>query len=194
VSWQSVSETATALETERQLFPATRLLQPCEAVGRAKALLVRPTAQSDFARRRVYLHAVATEYDWRDYTEHRVAVEAGFGLDEWRARSMVEALRRRCGPLGMGLYLAYVHGKLVGAIGRLRLDSPHRGWARLQEVDIFPSWRGRGYGDGLLTAVLDLLTAEGSTMAVLGADEDDWPLSWYRRRGFRDVARVPLTR
>jgi len=57
----------------------------------------------------------------------------------------------------------------------------------LQEVDVFPSWRG--YGDALLAAVLELLVAEGSNTVVVGADEDDWPLTWYRRRGFCDVAR-----
>ena len=26
---------------------------------------------------------------------------------------------------------------------------------------------------------------------IIGADEDDWPLAWYRRLGFREAARVP---
>jgi hypothetical protein len=46
----------------------------------------------------------------------------------------------------------------------------------------------------VLAAVVDLLAGEGSTVVVVGADEDDWPLLWYRRRGFRDVGRVRLTR
>jgi len=57
-----------------------------------------------------------------------------------------------------------------------------------------PGWRGQGYGDGLLTAVLAMLNAEGVSTVVVGADEDDWPLSWYRRRGFRDTVRVSLDR
>jgi GNAT superfamily N-acetyltransferase len=66
-------------------------------------------------------------------------------------------------------------------------------WARLAEIDVFPAWRGRGYGDAVLAAIVDRLAGEGCTMLVVGADEDDWPLSCYRSRGFRDVARVPLT-
>ena len=59
---------------------------------------------------------------------------------------------------------------------------------------MFPLWRGQGYGDALLAAVLEVLAREGSRTVVVGADEDDWPLSWYRTRGFHDSARVPLTR
>ena len=58
----------------------------------------------------------------------------------------------------------------------------------------FPSWRGQGYGGALLAAGLDVLASESSRTAVVGADEDDWPLGWYRRRGFHDSARVPLSR
>jgi len=39
-----------------------------------------------------------------------------------------------------------------------------------------------------------MLSAEGVSTVVVGADEDDWPLSWYRRRGFRDTVRVSLDR
>ena len=59
---------------------------------------------------------------------------------------------------------------------------------------MFPSWRRMGYGEAVLAAIVDLLAGEGSTSVVAGADEDDLPLSWCRRRGLRDVARVPLPR
>ena len=56
---------------------------------------------------------------------------------------------------------------------------------------MFPPWRGRGYGDALLVAVFGLPAAEGSSTVVVGADVDDWPLGWYRKRGFREIARLP---
>ncbi len=183
-----------ALLTEQHLFTAARFLDVVEAAGEGKSLLVRPTAAVFPSRGEVCLTPVVTEQDWRGYQDQRVLVEAGFGVDALRAGTMVEALRERSRRLGLGLYLASDGGQVVGAVGCFRLPPPHRQWARLQEVDVFPSWRGRGYGDALLAAVLELLVTEGSKTVVVGADEDDWPLTWYRRRGFRDVARVPLTR
>ncbi len=178
--------------SEELLVGTTRLLGADEAPGGGKALLVRSTADPVAASRAVQLHPVSFEDDWREYERERIAVEAGFGIDAAAAQAMVDALRARVNRLGLGLYLARDEDRLVGAVGQLRLLT--RPWARLQEVDVFPAWRGQGYGDAVLAAMLGLLASEGSTMAVVGADEDDWPLSWYRRRAFRDVARVPLTR
>ncbi len=191
---RQLDERAMALMTEQRLVAATRLLGDLEAAGEGKALLVHPTAAVLPARARVSLQPVLSGQDWRDYENQRVVVEAGFGVDAVRALAMVEALRERSRRLGLVLYLASDAEQVVGAVGCFRLPPPHRQWARLQEVDVFPSWRGRGYGDALLAAVLELLVTGGSDTVVVGADEDDWPLTWYRRRGFRDVARVPLTR
>ncbi len=80
----------------------------------------------------------------------------------------------------------------MGAVDRFRL--PGRPCARLQEVDVFPPWRGQEFGNAVLPAVVDLLAGEGSAVVAVGADEDDRPLSWYRRRGFHDVGHVRLTR
>ncbi|MGH3096555.1 MAG: GNAT family N-acetyltransferase [Streptosporangiales bacterium] len=183
-----------ALLSEQRLFPATRLLSPAEAVGAGKVLLVRTTADRFPAQASVDLARIGTERDWADYADRRTAVEAGFGVGEAAARAMVADLRERTGRLGLSLYLARDAGNLVGAVARLRLLEPLEHWARLQEVDVFPSYRGQRYGNALLAAVLDLLADEGTTRVVVGADEDGWPLTWYRRRGFHDVARVSLTR
>lgn len=155
----------------------------------ATVLLVRSTAEPLHVRERVQLGAAVSEQDWSDYEEQRLILEAGFGVDEFKARGMVDALRGRRARLGLQLYLARDGHRLVGAIARFRLPA-HPWCARLQDVDVFPAWRGRGYGDAVLAAVLDLLAIEGSTTVVVGADEDDWPLGWYRKRGFCQVARV----
>jgi ribosomal protein S18 acetylase RimI-like enzyme len=184
-------EAALALVSEQLLFDGN-----CGALSArvpAKVLLARPTAESEHARTRLRLSAATSEQDWRDYEAQRLVVEAEFGVAETQARTMIDALRDRGARLGLELYLARDGKNLVGAIGRFRLPA-HPWCARLQEVDVFPRWRGQGYGDALLAAVLDLLASEGTRTAVVGADEDAWPLGWYRKRGFYDVARVPLTR
>ncbi len=183
-------EAALALLSEQMLFDGNGTADPARKP--AKVLLARSTAEPLYALHRVHLTPVISEQDWRAYEAQRLIVEDEFGVAETKARKMITALRDRRARLGLELYLAREGKSRVGAIGRFRL--PAHPCARLQEVDVFPPWRGQGYGNALLAAALDLLDTEGSSTAVVGADEDDWPLGWYRRRGFRDVARVPLTR
>jgi len=187
-------ERACALRSEQLLAHSTRVLEPGESLGAAKALLVRAADEPRAAPRTVDLVPVRSVQQWRHYEEQRIAVEAGFGVGESEARRMVGELRDRGRRLGLRLYFAQDGQQVVGAMGSFRLPVPHQSCARLQEVDVFPGWRGQGYGDGLLTAVLAMLSAEGVSTVVVGADEDDWPLSWYRRRGFRDTVRVSLDR
>jgi predicted N-acetyltransferase YhbS len=193
VSGQAEDEVRLALATEQRLFPDACLV-PDRTTATSKVLMVRPTSRPLPASRHVQLAHVHTVQAWENYTAARVAVEAGFGVAEDRARGMVHALRRRGRNLGLDVFLCIDDGQPVGAVGRLRLPQPYRAWARLQEVDVFPGWRGRGYGDAVLAAILERLADEDAAMAVVAADEDDWPLHWYRRRGWRDVARVPRTR
>jgi GNAT superfamily N-acetyltransferase len=188
------TESAMALATERWLNPETRILGAEESPGGGKALLVRDLAEPLRTRMSVSLRRVASVQHWRHYEEQRITVEAGFGVSPGEAVRRVQQLREGTERTGLDLYLAHDERRLVGAVGRFRLPVPNRPWARLQEVDIFPEWRRLGYGDALLSAVIGLLNDEGCKAVVVGADEDDWPLHWYRKRGFRDAARVPLTR
>lgn len=91
----------------------------------------------------------------------------------------------------MRLWLAIGQaGKVVGGVAAFRCPDRASPAARLQEVDIFPAHRGQGLGTALLEGVRDLLLSEGVSSLVIGADEDDWPLGWYRSLGFRDLLRV----
>ena len=188
------TESAMALATEQWLHPEVRVLRPEEPVGPGKALLVRDVAEPLRTRMSVSLRRVASPLHWRIYEDERIKVEAGFGVAPEEAVRRVQQMREGTERTGVDLYLARDERRLVGAVGRFRLPVPDRPWARLQEVDVFPDWRGLGYGDALLSAVIGLLNDEGCAAVVVGADEDDWPVDWYRRRGFRDAGRVARTR
>ncbi|SDC57209.1 Acetyltransferase (GNAT) family protein [Geodermatophilus telluris] len=176
-----------AIASERLLRPG---VPDSAAPGSAKVLLVR-SAAPPLASSTLHLVPCGTDADWARYADARVAVEAGLGLDEPAARAMVAGLRARAARLPLQLWLAPgTDGDPVAAVAAFRLLADPA-TARLQEVDVFPGHRGAGRGDALLEAVRRLLVADGVTRLVLGADEDDWPLSWYRRRGFVPVARVP---
>lgn len=55
---------------------------------------------------------------------------------------------------------------------------------------MFPRWRGLGHGNRLLRAIEALAMRTGISDLIVGADEDDWPLGWYQRRGYVTVDRV----
>ncbi len=76
-------------------------------------------------------------------------------------------------------------GGPVVAGARLHLDGAT---AWLDDVETDPAHRGRGHGDALLAATGALAAAAGCDVVGLSADLADWPVSWYRRRGFTDAA------
>jgi GNAT superfamily N-acetyltransferase len=176
-----------ALASERLLRPGVAPLRGGEAAGAGEVLLVRAAAVR-LAGGALDLVPCTTDADWARYAGARVAVEAGFGLDEAAARAMVARTRERGARIGLRLWTA---PGPVAAVAAFPVPGDPA-TARLQEVDVFPGYRGAGRGDALLEAVRRLLAAEGVARLVVGADEDDWPLSWYLRRGFRAVARVPV--
>jgi len=184
------NERMVAVATELHLFPGASELTGRDEINAGKALLVRATGADRSDPGGMLLRPLATERAWQIYADHRVEVEAEFGVAAADARRMVDELRARCANTAMDMFAAQCDHTIIGAIGRFRMPPPDHHWARLQEVDIFPTWRGYGYGTAMLLTMLGLLAREGATMVVVGADEDDWPLTWYRRHGFSDVARV----
>lgn len=178
-----------ALLTERSLRPDCLALGEEDAVV-GKALLARD-ASTPFGPWSLDLQACDSDEGWALYEDHRVPVEREFGLGEAEARAMVRLTRDRAVRLGLRLWLATdAGGQVVGGIAAFRHSQDATGAARLQEVDVFPSHRGQGFGSALLEAARLHLGSEGASVLIIGADEDDWPLHWYRRLGFHDVARV----
>lgn len=184
-----------ALRTEAALQSTARSLAEADpATG--KSLLVRASTPA-LAPTALHLLPCDSDDRWAQYEELRVEVEAGFGLSEDDARRLVRATRERGQSLGLRLWLAEVPNPspvAVGGVAAFCLPPPDETVFRLQEIDIFPAHRGRGLGRPLLEAVRRQLHQDGAQRLVVGADEDDWPLAWYRRLGFRPVARVARRR
>ena len=181
--------TRLVLGTERALRPHAEPVPKGDSAA-AKVLLIRDAALP-FSKEALPLLLCTSDSDWWRYEDARVPVEATFGLDERAARAMVRRTRERGARLGMRLEVACPHGcELVAGVGAFRHPGHTSHAARLQEVDVFPSHRGRGLGVALLEGARRLLVAEGVRTLVVGADEDDWPLAWYRRLGFTDALRV----
>jgi GNAT superfamily N-acetyltransferase len=184
------SALAAALLSERLLRPHVSPLKSDQEPGRAKALLIRHTDATG-STSDVVLAPITSASDWSEYLARRIEVERGFGGTARDARRMIDQMHEREHSIGLRTFFVHAHQGVVGAIAQFPLPQPHQGWARLQEVDVFPGHRGNGYGDAALTAMCAHLASEGRRDIIVGAEEADWPLSWYRRRGFHDVARVP---
>lgn len=140
------------------------------------------------------LEPIDSDDAWRIYQTHRIEVERAFGVDPKRAIGMVAALRRRVEVVGLQMFHAVAGAHRVGSFGQLRVECANTTGHRLQEIDVFPRFQGMGYGNALLRIATERLRHADAQVVIIGADEDDWPLRWYRRHGFHDVARVPLTR
>ncbi len=180
---------AAALATERAINPGAAPLAGGESAARGKVLLTCD-AQASFGVPPLDLQPVRSGEAWRRYEVLRVAVEAEFGLDASDARRLVERARQRGAALGMRMWFGCSDRQVVSAVGAFRLTGRLHRVARIQEVDVFPAYRGRGYGRRLLEALRIVLDEEGVRWLVMGADEEDWPLGWYTRLGFRPAVRV----
>jgi ribosomal protein S18 acetylase RimI-like enzyme len=77
-------------------------------------------------------------------------------------------------------------GRVV-ASAQLRVDGAT---AAVESVLTDPASRGRGHADALLARVVSLAAEAGCDLVVLEADAEDWPHTWYARRGFRVVGSV----
>ena len=155
-----------------------------------KALLARDAA-TPFGAKSLALLDCDSDERWALYEDYRGPVEREFGLGEAEARALVRLARERAVRLGLWLWLAIDDdGQIVGGVAAFRHRQDATLAARLQEVDVFPAHRGQGLGTALLEGARLHLSSQGVGVLIIGADEDDWPLAWYRRLGFRDVARV----
>jgi uncharacterized protein (DUF952 family)/GNAT superfamily N-acetyltransferase len=83
--------------------------------------------------------------------------------------------------------LAVREQERVVSAGQLRVDGAT---AAFESMTTDPAARGRGHGDAVLAAALDLAAERGCDLVVLEADATDWPRHWYARRGFVPVGTV----
>ena len=178
-----------ALATERGLRPGCAALREQDGIV-GKALLARD-ASTPFGPSSLVLQACDSDERWALYEDYRVPVENELGLGEAEARALVRRTRERSVGLGLRLWLGTDDdGQVVGAIAAFHHRQDATLAARLQEVDVFPAHRGQGLGIALVAGARLHLSSPGVGILIVGADEDDWPLAWYRRLGFREAARV----
>jgi predicted GNAT family N-acyltransferase len=68
------------------------------------------------------------------------------------------------------------------AIGTARIVDKGNGVAKIGRVAILKEWRGRGIGDALMRAALEIARAAGHTSAIL--DAQTYVIPFYEKLGF----------
>lgn len=177
---------ALARQSEIILFGAA----PPPLAGLAGKALVYRRLTPARVQAPIPLTQISSEHDWACYRHEREAVEAAYGVTAAGVDRMIATMRAMGAVLEIHWYFLLQDAMPAGAVGLLRYDSAGYCCGRLQDVDIFPSWRGRGLGNRLLQSVEALAAAQGVEYLFIGADEDDWPLGWYLRNGYTRAATV----
>ena len=108
-------------------------------------------------------------------------------LDESGIRQLVERRTARVRGAEEVSFLAVrdEDGTIV-SWADLYIDSGHA-IGQIEEVMTADGYQRRGYADALLTTALQ--RAADTTLFFLLADADDWPQTWYARRGFSTIGR-----
>ncbi|MCI5046805.1 MAG: N-acetyltransferase family protein [Aquisalinus sp.] len=144
-------------------------------------LLIRPVRQADFnAISRIYAEAVeTTSANW-----------------EWTAPDTDELLQRYL-DLKEGGY-PYIAGELSGEIIGYAYASPFKmregyQWVVENSVYIHPDHFGFGYGSALLTALIDICTAQAyrQMLAVIGSSENTASIRLHEKHGFKLMGKAP---
>ena len=113
------------------------------------------------------------------------------GPDELTAaRAVVHAAGLPLDGLGEAavLLVAEADGEVVGTVALERHGSGAETAYLLRSAAVVPAWRGRGVGDRLTRAALQLVDAAHAAVALLTETADDY----FRRYGFLPVARHEL--
>lgn len=108
-------------------------------------------------------------------------------LDEPTVRQLVERRSARVRGAEDVSFLAVRNeeGTIV-SWADLYVDSGHA-IGQIEEIITAEGYQRRGYADALLTTALE--RAADTTLFFLLADADDWPQTWYARRGFTAIGR-----
>jgi GNAT superfamily N-acetyltransferase len=155
-----------------------------------KVLLARETARSDVLPDS-RLRLIRSSKEWAQYEDERLLIEQAYGLSPTEVATVVQHMKRSTSRHPIGWHFYEVDQAAVGAVGFFEFAFAGQPYCRLQDVDVFPRFRGRGYGNGLLQSCSSHAAACGAKALVVGADEDDWPLQWYIRHQFVPLCQAP---
>jgi ribosomal protein S18 acetylase RimI-like enzyme len=101
--------------------------------------------------------------------------------------SSLDFVNRCRSELGAKWFLLSDKNDCVGEIGIVPFSFGSVCIGRLQNVEVSPSYQGKGYGNQLMNLVFSQATDMGLSALCLKARPDDWTSGWYEKNGFLKI-------
>ncbi|WP_413585455.1 GNAT family N-acetyltransferase [Bdellovibrio sp. HCB274] len=134
------------------------------------------------------LHEVRSTSDFMELYDLRLSYEAYSEDYSKEAQESLDFARHCQNILDAKWYLLEAAPEdFVGEIGLIPFDFGGVKIGRLQNVEIHPDQKGNGFGNELLTLVEFEARKLGLQALCLKARPDDWPATWYKKKGFEIV-------
>jgi N-acetylglutamate synthase-like GNAT family acetyltransferase len=133
---------------------------------------------------------ITTLQDWQFYYRSRVVIESAYGITAFQVYYMIKRMKLLMKKFNIIWYFLERQGVKVGAIGIYYFSFENINFVRLQDIDIFPEFRRFGYGNSLLDLLLLYMLEQKIQHIFVGAEQNDWPITWYQRRGFQKICGI----
>ena len=132
--------------------------------------------------------AVSQESHWQAMFDLRRQVEKAYGLtDQAILEQIIADIKCKTDALAGCWYLVKLADQFIGEIGLIPFTYQGQKVGRLQDVDIVPSYQGKGYGRQLLRHLMSVAREQQYEALCLMALANDWPKDWYQKLGFNKV-------
>ncbi|MBO9668474.1 MAG: GNAT family N-acetyltransferase [Bdellovibrio sp.] len=137
---------------------------------------------------KLLLHEVTSTSDFMELFDLRLSYEGYSDEYSKEVHDSLEFARHGQNILGAKWYLLEASPEdFVGEIGLIPFEFGEVKIGRLQNVEIHPDQKGNGYGNELLALLENEARKLELRALCLKARPDDWPVEWYKKKGFQIV-------
>ena len=137
---------------------------------------------------RIILHSVKSDADFEKMFFLRKDVELAFGVTSPnQIKGYINDIRKMTNRLKGQLYLVLFEDVCIGEVGMIPFMHEEKKIGRLKDIDILPQFQKNGFGNELISLIMNQAKSEGYDSLCLMAKAVDWPKDWYLKLGFKQV-------
>lgn len=146
-------------------------------------------SKNDLSASELVLREISTKAHWETYRKLRAEIEIPFGItDSTEVNQFIDEIQQVTSKFPSSWYLGLnSENQIVGSIGLVEFEFGQMQVGRLLDIDIVPSFQGRGYGNHLIWAIARMAHTKGLSYLCLKTDAHRWVKDWYQKLGFEVV-------